>query len=535
MDKRIVAGAALTLGLVLFADFSLAQDGISARIFSLGGSVVSGIIPDLYTDLSINPAYACLADRLTCNYGRRNTSGFDMLFPHLSGGVTGHQYGTDEVSIYGMRISNWRAALSAQWQLGQDESNESRTEIGTQQHPYIAALHAYDGSDDDFARIDLVAARPIGERSIVGFRLQASGYYNSYSYILSRETDWFANGPFTEIAEKYTFYQATPRHGRELCFDFKAGVARRAGTGIESELVLRASRCSLDYRNQTYSLETSENYNAGQVLYDYWYLKKVGNDAREGSLWIYGLSLRHTFRGGIRVYSGGSLSTGSYDAEWTDDERYISWDYSTNDERMASGEFTGTGSQWEASYFLKGGKTVSLLEILDLTIGLYGGLRRTHAEESPVIHYSQSLDEGDTIRIDQPSSLKYTGTSVDIYVPLAVEFRPASYFSFFSGFRIHGRWSKEVTEKPALTLFDYRPPHTAFIPGGASRSAAAGQAVIIPETSVTDWRRAWYTDNTVTLGFSLHYRDRFFIDVYSEAAIVPTISYDRMIDVRYVF
>jgi len=39
----------------------------------------------------------------------------------------------------------------------------------------------------------------------------------------------------------------------------------------------------------------------------------------------------------------------------------------------------------------------------------------------------------------------------------------------------------------------------------------------------------------VTLGFSLHYRDRFYIDVYSGTEIIPTYLANQIVDIRYVF
>ena len=539
MDRRITVGAIMVLALILPTAAPLAEDRPSARIYSLGGDLVSGIIPDLYTDLSINPAYAYFADRLTLNYGRRDVSGFDMAFPYLSGGsfsgsASRFLYGTNEVSLYGIRISGWRAALSAQWRLSQDESNVSRTELGTGGNEYISANGDYTSDDGNFGRIDLAAARSIGDRSVFGFRIQGRGYYESYSRVRSQETESYMDGLYMEIFRKVTQHGADSRLIRQLCLDLQTGVARRNGNEPASELVLQASVRSLDYHKQLYDLHITREYDAAHILDNYRYDKTIWSDKREGVLWIYGLSARHAFRGGIRVYSGGSLSTASYDAEWIDSERYLDWSQYSGD-KTSSGEFTGNGSLWEASYFLKGGKEFSLHETLDFTIGLYGGLQRMHAEEDPVIHYAQSLNGGDTIRIDQPSSLKHTGTRVNMYVPLSIEFRPSSYFSFFSGFTIYGKWRKDVTENPALSPFYYEEPHTASVPGGASRADAFGHAIVIPETSVTNWRRELYTGNIVTLGFSLHYRDRFFVDVFSNSEIIPYSLGSRMIDVRYVF
>lgn len=539
LDTKAAAGVAFVLGAALSAQPLVAQDRPSARIYSLGGFAVSGIIPDYYTDLSINPAYACFAERLTCNYGRRNTDGFDMAFPHLTrdnfgGSVGGYETGTNEISVYGIRISGWHAALGAQWKLSQSEKNSIVTDLGTVTNPDISSRHDYTSNDNEFGRIDCVVGRPMGDRSFVGFRLQGRGYYESSSYATTQETDVFRNDPFMDIIFKGTTYYAEPRHGRHVCFDLQAGVTRMGGTGVESEIILRASHSSLDYGNQRYQLNVSEEYDAAGQPTSYVYDKTAWSDAREGSLWEYGLSVRHTLPGGIRVYSGGGLSRGSFDAEWTDSRRYINWNYYDRN-RTIEGGFTGTGSQWEAAYFLKGGKTFSLLETLDLTVGLCGDFSRIQAEESPNIHYSQSLFGGDTIRIDQPSTLKYTGTGFSMYAPLSIEFRPASWFSFFTGFTLYGRWSKNVTEHPALSLFYYNPPYTSLVPGGAAYSSASPKAVVIPETSVADWTRSWHTGNSTTLGFSLHYGDRFFVDVYTEVEIIPALSSDRMIDVRYVF
>ncbi len=39
----------------------------------------------------------------------------------------------------------------------------------------------------------------------------------------------------------------------------------------------------------------------------------------------------------------------------------------------------------------------------------------------------------------------------------------------------------------------------------------------------------------MTLGFSLHYRDKFFVDVYTASEIIPTYLNNNIIDVRYAF
>jgi hypothetical protein len=536
-DGKTIFGAAVVLALAVYAQSAFAEDRPSARIYSLGGELVSGIIPDLYTDLSINPAYANYADRLTLNYGRRNSSLFDMAFPYLTtntySSVSSNGSGANEISLYGIRIRGWQTAFDVQWLLDGSENSTSRSELGADSNPYLRVAQSYYSDDGDLGRISLAAARPVGG-SVLGFRLQGRGGYDSYSSASSRETELYSNSSFMEIRRRETQHSGSSQLGRQFCFDLQSGIASGDGPGLGTELVLSASYRTLDYERQTYSLNVTRYYDAAGDLNNYYHDQGSWSDKREGDVWSYGLSALHTFRGGIRVYSGATLSTASYDAQWADSEKYIDWNLASGGSTL-SGDFTGDGSVREASCFLKGGKKLGLHRTLDLFVGFYGSLQRTQAEENPVIHYAQSLVDGGSILIDQPSTFKSTATGLDLHVPLSIEFRPSSYFSFFSGFTIGGHWHKNVTEHPALSLFYYQRPHTATVPGGASRTAASGQATVYPETSVEDWDRDWYTTHTTTLGFSLHYRDRFFIDVYTASEIIPSSLGSNILDIRYVF
>jgi len=131
MDRRIFAGAIMVLGLALSAQSPLAEDRPSARIYSLGGEHVSGIIPDTYTDLTVDPAYACLVDRLTVGYARRSIYEFAPTVPYLSEDTpyrlsyNRNTFMANEMSVYGVELSNWRAALFAQWRIGSSQSTVS--------------------------------------------------------------------------------------------------------------------------------------------------------------------------------------------------------------------------------------------------------------------------------------------------------------------------------------------------------------------------------------------------------------------------
>jgi hypothetical protein len=534
---KTIIGALSVLSLIPFSRTTLAQDHSSARISSLGGGHVSGIIPDLYTDLAINPAYAQFADRLTINFERRTIYGFAPTFPFLSESPSSNlsyslsSYMTSELSLYGMRLSSWRAALFIQWRLDQSEYQSADYDLS-----YIfTRSYVYGRSDDsDFGRIDLVAGRSIGDSCALGFRLQACGWYESSSFAHTTVSDYYRDTYYTEPYEEYKDQGADSYLGRRISLDFETGLVKKGDGGSRTELILQASIHPVDYRDQSIYLYIDKYFNATQDISSYRYDKNTWSDEREGELWTLGLSMRHIFPAGIRIYAGGAVSTATYDAEWSAVQDDYEWNSSTD--RILSGEFDCEGSFREASCFLKGGKIFGLRSNLDLYVGLHGEFKWSHAEEDPVIRYAYAKHEStDSVLIEQPSSLEYTGTAANIYFPLSIEFRPSGYFTFFSGFTLCGEWYKYVTDRPMPSLFYYNHPTGSVSSSGAGLVSASPQILIYPEATVTDWRRKWSTSSAVTLGFSIHLRDRFFIDVYSQAEIIPSSLQNSMLDVRYVF
>ncbi|MGD1048912.1 MAG: hypothetical protein ABR899_09220 [Candidatus Krumholzibacteriaceae bacterium] len=536
---RITLGAAISLALVLCAQSSSAQEHPSARIYSLGGEHVSGVIPDLYTDITVNPANAAFADRLTLNYERRSIYGFASVFPYLNQNSSTNRfstyrdsYMTNEVSVYGLGLSGWRAAVFAQWYLSQTEDNLPRYNY----YSYSNALESdeeWSSADNDFARIDLIAAHALPDGYALGFRLQASGYYKSASNASGFVEDYYGDALFAQLDEMRKSTDATSLSGRLTNFDFQAGLTKKNGEGSQTELLLEASIRPLDYNRQNATLDISERYNGVGQMDGYDYARTKWSDARKGNLWTFGLSARQSFASGIRLYTGGSVSVASYHAQWSQFRQDYSWS-GTDD--ILTGAFACNGSLRGANYFLKGGKKFGLRDNLDLYLGLHGWLEWAHAEEDPVVRYSQAhSDDTGSVVIDQPSSLEYTGTTANLYLPLSVEFRPSSYFSVFSGFTIFGGWHKYILTQPLQSLFSYSRPGGVALNGDVIVDAASAPVTVYPEENSTYWERVWSSGSTVTLGFSLHYRDRFFIDVYSGTEVIPSYLSGNMIDVRYVF
>jgi len=529
----------MVLALIPPAAAPLAQDRPSARIYSLGGEHVSGIIPDTYTDLTVNPAYACLMDRLTVGYARRSIYDFAPTIPYLSEDAPyslsyyQNTFMTNEMSVYGIELSNWRAALFAQWRIGSSQSTVSGFDLYNNRS---TLTQNWDSEDNDFGRLDLMAARSIGDAWVLGFRLQGWGYYKSVSNADSRVEESYRDASLSELTQERRSQGATSYVGRRASFDFQTGIMKKSGGEPRTDLVLQASLHPIDYLNQSVSLGITRGYNELHEINTYEYGKRTWSDERKGDLWIFGLALRHAFGSGIRIYAGGDVSTASYDAEWTASRDSYTWGYYTEIDNIQTGGFDCDGSFQGASGFLKSGKTFALHRTLNLYLGVHGIVQRKHAEEHPVIEYSYAYhDSEDSVRIDQPASLEYTGTAADIYLPVSIEFRPSSYFSFFSGFTLYGEWYKHVTKQPMPAIFYYNRPLAEVEPGGSIRTVASSGELIVPETSVTDWRREFVSGSAVTLGFSLHYGDRFFVDVYSQSEIIPGNLQSANLDLRYVF
>ncbi len=534
---RISLGLAVILALSLRPGASLALDRSSARISSLGGYHVSGIIPDLYTDLTVNPAYAFFADRPVVCYARRSVPGYAPSLPYLESSSTGY-YGSsmlvNELSAWGIGLSSWRAAVFAQWALYQPENSSSYPSIEMGSRYAVGLEEDRNSQDDDFARIDLVAACALDDRYALGLRLQGWGYYDSSSEMYARTNEYYHDPLFTLIDSRSLDTRAQSFCGRRLSFDFQAGIVKSDDTGPRTDLALGLSLNRLDYRKQIYNLRIIKEYDSEGVLDSYNYDRYRWTDARKGDLWSCALTLRHAFDGGIRVLAGGGVSTCSYETAWSSSRELVQW--SSGRDEAISGAFDGDGSLLGGSCFIKGGKIFSLHETADLYLGVHGVFARSRAKEEPLVHYTSEPDgEESAVRIDQPARLESTETSFELYVPFSVEFRPSGYFTFFSSFILTGSWDKQTTTTPMPSLFRYHPPAAKSAAGGANRGAASPGVVIEPEAYLTDWKRNLDTGGEVALGFSLHYRDRFFIDVYSGAEIIPTYLANRTIDIRYVF
>jgi hypothetical protein len=536
---RISLGLAVLLTLLLRPGAAPALEHQSARISSLGGDHVVGVIPDFYTDIGVNPAYAFFAGRLNVGYARRRIPSYAPSVPYLmegSGSYPGSSLMVNELSAWGIRLSSWRTAVFAQWALYRPESVSSYPNTGFDNQAYSELREDWESSNNDFARIDLVAARALGDRYALGLRLQGRVYNHYASSMRKYGYEGYYDRLFVDLYNQRRETQVRSFAGRRYSLDLQAGVVKSDDTSPRTDLAIKASLNRPDYRQERYELDISKDFDQAGALNEYSYYRYYWNDARKGDIWSLALTFRHSFDGGIRVLAGGDISTCSYETEWSNSEERLAWGWTDTNWKVA-GAFDGDGTLLDGSCFFKGGKVFGLHRTTDLYLGLHGVFSRARAKEEPLAHYAIATDgEESTVRFDQANRLESTETLCDLFIPFSVEFRPSSYFTYYSSFILYAKWRKLSTAQPFPSLFTFRPPASVSRLGSARLAGTSSQAIVEPAAYSSEWERDLATGYAVTLGFSLHYRDRFFVDVYTQSEMIPLYYFDdNVIDIRYVF
>lgn len=535
----IALGLAVLLAAAMRPGTALAIDNSSARIYSLGGDHVAGVIPDLYTDIDVNPAYAFFADRLNTSYARRLNPGYDPSLPYLmerSGSYSGPSMMVNELSAWGIRLSSWRTAVFAQWALDRPEHVYSYPYTGFDNGAYVELREEGSSDNSDFARIDLVAARPLDDRYTLGLRIEGQAYDYYHSYLTTYAYDRYDDLYFADIQSQRRDKEVRSYSGRRYSLDVQAGIVKSDDTGPRTDLAITASLNRPDQRQENYELDISKEYDQLNEIDGYRYYRYYWNDARAGDLWTLALMFRHSFNNGIRVLAGGDISTCSYETDWSGSNERLQWGSWTGLDRKVAGAFDGDGSLLDGSFYAKGSTVFSLHRTTDLYLGIHGVFERIRAEEEPLVHYSIAEDGPESaVQIDQALLLESIETSFALSIPLSVEFRPSGWFTYFSSFVLSGKWRKISTTQPIPSLFTFRPPVSVSRAGGANPAGASSEVIVEPQAYSTEWDKDLYTSGTVTLGFSLHYRDRFFVDVYTQSEIIPTYLANNVFDIRYAF
>ena len=119
---------------------------------------------------------------------------------------------------------------------------------------------------------------------------------------------------------------------------------------------------------------------------------------------------------------------------------------------------------------------------------------------------------------DFPVFFKRTMSRTRLTLPIAIEFRAASFFHIYSGFGVNFTWIRE-SQKRSLLL-----------------DQAGIDDPSVPDDLEVDGN-TFGSGYHATLGFSLRYRERLFFDMFTDSDIVPVdiAYYYYAFDLRYVF
>ena len=148
------------------------QGHSSARVEALGGDAVTGIVRDTLTDIYLSPAFLASCDRLTINYGQRRSPELYLGFPNLNNNSSFRYHLTyispgtsNEITLYGIGLGEWRFAASAEWQIDYAErSNPSYSSFGHFPEIQQNTRHEKTKNNNRYVRIDLSAAEAVAQQ-----------------------------------------------------------------------------------------------------------------------------------------------------------------------------------------------------------------------------------------------------------------------------------------------------------------------------------------------------------------------------------
>ncbi|GEM_PF-4019854 len=522
-----------------------AQDRHSARISALGGKHVSGIIPDFYTDLFINPAYALFADSMTLSYGYRSAAlpawpykylDYNLDLENESGGTL-H---TNEFMAYGIGLGGWRLAAAADWRISEDEGSDSwLTDRYTSNYFEYVYHNDYSINNLEFWRTSLTAAHPLGGGSALGFRLGGKGYYRSNKHRFKYTTEQFNSSSLskTDMDTRDRLDSNTERHVSGYA---QAGLYLDRGGSGSSEIILSLSRDPVFSEHHTYTLYTSRGFSSLlEEIDEYSYDLDEWMERHDGISWTFSLTGRHSFRSGLKLFARGAFVTSTYETGWTEIFNYYSWDRGDESNMLNTLGLPGDGRSKNMLFIAKAGKTHCIRRSLNITAAIKCALERSWADEKAdgrfdMFSEKEVVNEYRYISVPVPIDINYSETDAALIVPVAVEFEPCRYFSCFAGFYSRIVW-RDRNERISFEI-----PFDPLSIESRSRRAsvyASGQTEYFDygDRSMSDSGEIFESDYTATFGFSLHYGERLFFDVCTGSDLTPDNVTSMIMDVRYRF
>jgi hypothetical protein len=499
----------------------------SARIYALGRDF-AGIIPDGLTDLALNPAHAYYTGSLTINYGVRGSSGQYLPFP-----IVGQEFvpyyttvssiGTNELRVYGMNALGLKWAIDTEWSLHHsDNCNQKGTNPINRNYNggvHIELREDCAINDNNYFRLDIAGAGKIGDKMVLGVRAGGTFSYSDSKRRYRRDLEEYS---FDSDTGEYEIY--VNRSSDEL-----NGTAKKLFTGYleaglawedAGEIAVRGGYAEGNALTDNYQLSIESRYDDYTHEIDsYSYRLWEFSEDRMGDSWLLSGFVKKRYSGGFVILAGGSFEKGSYECDWRNGYTQYSWgDYDDTqilDRSIYPGE--GTRSMSEAVFRI--GKTYALESRIDLTPGAHINYWREKFDESGDAGFeTYMLEDGTTASYGTrfPLAFARTSSQTGLVLPIAIEFRPASFFHFYSGFGATFTWTRSVRKNTFLMEY------------GQANDTLAPQEV---ETENNGFDSSYYA----SLGLSLRYREKLFFDMYTGSDIVPQRITGYFFDLRYVF
>ena len=153
-------------------------------------------------------------------------------------------------------------------------------------------------------------------------------------------------------------------------------------------------------------------------------------------------------------------------------------------------------------------------------------MTRRWADEKPLAYitiYSLIDESLFTATLDKPLEISTDRTDVGLNIPIAIDFEPANWVSIWSGFRVYTRYGRQNDDIPEIDA-RYLENITSYLE-------------LENYTPSYDTHRLDDVDvgSTATIGVSIHYRNHFFVDLYTGSDVTPDYLTYYILDVRYVF
>ncbi len=515
---------------------SLRAAGYSARIHSLGGKHVAGIIPDYWTDLNINPAYADMAGATVVRYGYRNVK-YSLEMPWLSYYYAHGPYMSESaggrinnISFYGAGLGDWKFAFDAEWYFDDEEElNSGGSASNSPGKIYSETYEEYNMGNTEIWSFSVTGARSVGHERKIGISFGSKGFYRTVKdRELNSRTRYIIHYEPIDYALDYSRKWDRLSNGtvRKRCYFLKLGLLKQKRGRRSYGITAAVERTEEFARHNGYDLYIYKSYDDEEELGSYDYELKESRDLRNGPLWRGKVTAQLRLPHSLNLFSGVMYQELSYQADWYDISHniYIRSYNNSNNRTFKQEDISGKGRYRGFRVFAALGRKTEIYRKLDLHTSIHSSFSTTTSRENnPLLCRISVAGEHQEINLDGSSEFKYETDNyrANLTLPFSLEFKPTSYLTIFSHLSIRTTWTR--AEEKTI----YPDPETTLTPEGTDYHTDIPNLI----DNVESFTASYYAG----LGLSLHRNDRLYMDIYLGNDPTPDSLTLLTIDARYRF